>query len=91
MFFTGDGVYGREIFQNVYLFNDTIRNNICFEKPDATEQEMIAAAKKHVVMNLVVDDGRIVQKGTHKELICEKGRYLDFIKVREEAEGWQMK
>ncbi len=34
------------VFQNVYLFNDTVRANICFGKPDATEEEMIAAAKK---------------------------------------------
>ena len=34
------------VLQNVYLFNDTIRANICFGKPDATEAEMIAAAKK---------------------------------------------
>lgn len=34
------------VFQNVYLFNDTIRANICFGKPDATEDEMIAATKK---------------------------------------------
>ena len=34
------------VFQNVYLFHDTIRNNICFGRPDATEEEMIAAAKK---------------------------------------------
>ena len=34
------------VFQNVYLFNDTIRANILFGKPDATEDEMIAAAKK---------------------------------------------
>lgn len=34
------------VFQNVYLFNDTIRANICFGKPDATESEMIEAAKK---------------------------------------------
>lgn len=34
------------VFQNVYLFNDTIRANICFGKPDATEEEMILAAKK---------------------------------------------
>lgn len=34
------------VFQNVYLFNDTIRANICFGKPDATEEEMIKAAKK---------------------------------------------
>ncbi|MFQ9516217.1 MAG: ABC transporter ATP-binding protein [Eubacterium sp.] len=166
------------VFQNVYLFHDTIRNNICFGKPDATEKEMIDAAKKacchefimelpngydtvigegggtlsggekqrisiaramlkdapiiildeatasvdpeneHLIQNaiskltkgktiitiahrlatienadqiLVVDDGRIVQKGNHKELINQQGRYLDFIKVRERAEGWQMK
>lgn len=34
------------VFQNVYLFNDTVRANLCFGKPDATEEEMIAAAKK---------------------------------------------
>lgn len=166
------------VFQNVYLFQDTIRNNICFGKPDATEEEMIAAAKKacchdfimefpdgydtvigegggtlsggqkqrisiaramlkdakiiildeatasvdpeneHLIQEaitqltkgktiitiahrlatieqadqiLVVDNGTIVQKGTHKELIAQEGKYLDFIKVREQAEGWQLK
>ena len=34
------------VFQNVYLFHDTIRANILFGRPDATEAEMIAAAKK---------------------------------------------
>lgn len=34
------------VFQNVYLFHDTIRANLLFGKPDATEEEMIAAAKK---------------------------------------------
>ena len=34
------------VFQNVYLFHDTIRSNIVFGKPDASEEEMIAAAKK---------------------------------------------
>lgn len=33
------------VFQNVYLFHDTIRNNIRFGRPDATEEEVIAAAK----------------------------------------------
>jgi len=33
------------VFQNVYLFHDTIRKNICFGKPDATEEEMVEAAK----------------------------------------------
>ena len=34
------------VFQNVYLFHDTIRANILFGKPDATEEELVDAAKK---------------------------------------------
>lgn len=165
------------VFQNVYLFHDTIRANICFGKSDATEEEMTDAAKKacchdfimalpdgydtvigegggtlsggekqrisiarailknapiiildeatasidpeneHLIQNaiseltrgrtiitiahrlatieqadqiLVVDDGCIVQKGTHKELISVEGRYRKFIQIREKAEGWKI-
>lgn len=34
------------VFQNVYLFRDTIYNNIKFGKPDATKEDIIEAAKK---------------------------------------------
>lgn len=34
------------VFQKVYLFEDTIENNILFGKPQATGEEMILAAKK---------------------------------------------
>lgn len=34
------------VFQNVYLFADTIENNIKFGKPDATHEEVVTAAKK---------------------------------------------
>ena len=34
------------VFQNVYLFSDTIRNNIKIGKSDATDEEMIEACKK---------------------------------------------
>lgn len=33
------------VFQNVYLFHDTIMNNIRFSKPDAADEEVYAAAK----------------------------------------------
>ena len=33
------------VFQNVYLFHDTIRNNIRFGRPGATDEEIIAAAR----------------------------------------------
>ncbi len=34
------------VFQNVYLFHDTIANNIRFGQPNATMEQVIAAAKK---------------------------------------------
>lgn len=34
------------VFQNVYLFHDTIENNIKFGKPEATRAQVIEAAKK---------------------------------------------
>ena len=34
------------VFQNVYLFHDSIENNIKFGKPDATHEEVEAAAKR---------------------------------------------
>ncbi len=44
------------VFQNVYLFNDTIANNIRFSNPDATMDDVISAAKKacchDFIMNL---------------------------------------
>lgn len=30
------------IFQDVYLFEDTVRNNICLGRPEATEAQMAA-------------------------------------------------
>lgn len=165
------------VFQNVYLFHDTVRNNICFGRPDATKEEIIQAAKKacchefimalpegydtvigeggsslsggekqrisiarailkdapviildeatasidpeneHLIQMaiseltrgktiitiahrlatienadqiLVVDEGRIVQRGTHRELMEQKGRYRSFVETRRRAEGWKI-
>ena len=165
------------VFQNVYLFHDTIANNICFGQPDAPIEQVIAAAKKarchdfimklpqgydtvigeaggslsggerqrlsiarammkdapivildeatanvdpeneqelmeaiqklthektvimiahrlktvrHADQILVVDKGRIVQRGTHDELIKQDGIYHHFISGREKAVGWKL-
>lgn len=165
------------VFQKVYLFEDTILNNIRFGKPDATLEEVREAAKaarcddfimalpngydtmveeggsnlsggekqrisiaramlkdapivildeatsaldaeneheilaaidelthnKTVIMIahriqsvqkadhiIAVDRGRIVQEGTHEELIQKKGLYADFIAARTEAVGWKL-
>lgn len=165
------------VFQNVYLFHDTVRANICFGTERASEEEMIRAAKQarchdfimalpegydtvigeggstlsggekqrisiarailknapviildeatasldpeneHLIQEalteltvgktviviahrlatienadqiLVLDDGHIVQKGTHRQLIRQEGIYQRFIKIRELAEGWSI-
>ncbi|WMJ81564.1 ABC transporter ATP-binding protein [Clostridium sp. MB40-C1] len=165
------------VFQNVYLFNDTIANNIKFGKPEATLEEIRKAAKKaccddfimalpngydtvisesgstisggerqrisiarailkdapiiildeatanvdpenemqlqiaieeltknktiimiahrlKTVQNanqiLVVENGKIVQRGKHQELLNEGGIYADFISRRENSVGWKL-
>ena len=165
------------VFQNVYLFNDTIRANICFGRDGVTEEEMIEAAKKarchdfimelpdgydtvigegggtlsggqkqrisiarailkdapiiildestasidpeneHLIQGaitelskgktviiiahrlatiesvdqiLVVDNGSIIEKGTHAELVTRGGKYSEFVKIRQKAENWQI-
>ena len=39
---------------------------------------------------LVVDQGRIVQKGTHEELIRQTGIYRDFVSERTESSRWTL-
>lgn len=46
---------------------------------------------KHADQILVMDKGRIVQRGTHKDLIEEEGIYRKFIKIRESSEGWSIR
>ena len=39
---------------------------------------------------LVVDDGRIAERGTHAELVQQDGLYKRFTSIRERAEGWRI-
>ena len=39
---------------------------------------------------LVLDQGRIVQKGTHDELIQQAGIYRDFVSERTESSRWTL-
>ena len=165
------------VFQSVYLFQDTIANNIRFGQPDAPMDKVIDAAKKacchdfimslpdgyetiigeggaslsggekqrisiaraimkdapiiildeatanvdpeseqeltaaiealtkektimmiahrlktvrHADNILVIDDGKIVQSGTHDELMHQGGIYRRFVESRELAVGWKV-
>ena len=39
---------------------------------------------------LVLDKGRIVQRGTHESLMAEGGIYADFVNMREKTVGWKI-
>ena len=39
---------------------------------------------------LVVDNGQIIQHGTHDELMKQDGIYRHFITGREQAVGWKL-
>ena len=166
------------VFQTVYLFADTIENNIKFGRQDATHEEVVEAAKKacchdfisqlpdgyntviaeggstlsggqkqrisiaraimkdapivildeatanvdpenekelmdavaaltkektiimiahrlktvrHADRIVVVDKGRIVQQGTHEQLMQQEGIYRRFVGAREQAVSWKLK
>ena len=46
---------------------------------------------EHADQILVVDHGRIVQRGTHAELLARDGIYKNFISERREAASWRVK
>lgn len=72
------------VLQDTWLFASTIRDNIAYGKPEATDEEIIAAAKaanahrlstiRESDIILVMDNGNVVESGTHDELL-RKGNY----------------
>ncbi|MGN0034116.1 MAG: ABC transporter ATP-binding protein, partial [Coriobacteriales bacterium] len=39
---------------------------------------------------VVLDAGRVVQRGTHDELMAEEGIYRRFIELRQQAASWRL-
>ena len=46
---------------------------------------------EHADQILVIDHGKIVQQGTHENLMQEEGIYRNFISERREAASWKVK
>lgn len=79
--YTADSIleYISMVFQNVYLFHDSIENNIKFGKPDATHEEVEAAAKRSCChdfisalpdgYNTIIDEGGSTLSGGEKQRI----------------------
>ena len=56
---------------------------------------MITIAHKiNIIKNadqiIVLDEGQIVQRGTHQELMQEHGIYRDFLSIRDQSESWKI-
>lgn len=55
------------VFQDVYLFDDTVKNNIKFGNPDASDEEVIEVAKKSRCHDFIMElsDGyeTVLQEG----------------------------
>lgn len=59
------------VFQKVYLFNDTIENNILYGKPDASKEEVIEAAKQACCHDFIMS----LPEG-YQTIVNEKGNNL---------------
>ena len=68
---------------------DTIHQSIADSKTIITIAHRLATIEQADQI-LVVDDGRIVEQGTHAQLIRQPGRYQQFVRIREKAEGWSL-
>lgn len=48
------------------------------------------ATIEHADQILVVEDGTVVLRGAHEELLAQEGVYRRFVEARAEAEGWKI-
>ncbi|MFV0435209.1 MAG: ABC transporter ATP-binding protein [Leucobacter sp.] len=83
------------VFQDVYLFDDTLRENIRVGDPEATEAEVDEAARLAGVTEIAerLPDGwntRVGEAGRHDELLALGGRYTAFWNERTAATGWRL-
>lgn len=45
---------------------------------------------RHADKILVLAEGKITQRGTHRRLLAEGGMYVNFVRMREKAVGWKL-
>lgn len=80
------------VSQDGFLFNDTVRNNIRISNHEATDREVEEAARASGCHQFIMqlDNGKIVQSGTHNSLVKQGGLYADFVSMRKKSIGWKL-
>ena len=71
------------------LSGSRTRSGTGVEKPDGGRNRHLDVYKRQDQI-IVLDNAHIVQRGTHAELIRQKGLYADFVSARQEAIGWKL-
>ena len=82
-----------EATANVDPENEWMLQNAIQELTKSKTVIMIAHRLKtvrHADKIIVLDGGRIVEEGTHKELLAKQGKYAEFIAMREKSVGWKL-
>lgn len=60
-------------------------------KSEASSEALEAPSIMRTHLGGEVHQGKIVQQGTHAELLSQEGIYRNFIQERREAAGWKIK
>ena len=82
-----------EATANVDPENEWMLQNAIRELTKSKTVIMIAHRLKtvrHADKIIVLDGGKIVEEGTHKELLKKQGKYAEFIAMREKSVGWKL-
>mgnify|MGYP001069041651 CR=1 FL=1 len=82
-----------EATANVDPENEWMLQNAIRELTKSKTVIMIAHRLKtvrHADKIIVLDGGKIVEEGTHKELLAKQGKYAEFIAMREKSVGWKL-
>ena len=82
-----------EATANVDPENEWMLQNAIQELTKSKTVIMIAHRLKtvrHADKIIVLDGGKIVEEGTHKELLKKQGKYAEFIAMREKSVGWKL-